>query len=126
MTELDALLSEAGRRGFMWHMFRTDQHGPEVLAGVFQHSGCADVFVLTGEDHAHAYRLPTAVDTDVFAPGRVVWWYVASPVWTLRALLTLARPPDSHRPDLLTPPPPGFGVAGERVPVRLRRRVHTH
>ncbi|OLF06655.1 hypothetical protein BLA60_30790 [Actinophytocola xinjiangensis] len=124
MTELDALLSEVGRRGFMWHLFRADRYGPEVLAGVFQHSGCADVVVLTDVECAHAYRLATGVDTDVFAPVRVSWWYVASPVWTLRALLTLAEPTDRHRPDPLVAPS-GFGVPGDRVPVSLRRRPHT-
>lgn len=117
-TELDALLEKAGKRGFLWHMFRTDRHGPEVLAGVFQHVDRADVLVLTGHDHAHAYRLPTTGDTDVFAPTRVYWWYAATPVWTLRALLTLATPDE---PDALVQAPPGLGISGDRVPVRMRR-----
>jgi hypothetical protein len=80
VTELDALLEKAGKRGFMMHLFRTDQHGPEVLAGVYQHSGCADVFVLSSDAHAHAYRTSTAAEVDVFTPTRVYWWYAASPI----------------------------------------------
>ncbi|TDV53754.1 hypothetical protein [Actinophytocola oryzae] len=56
VTDVDALLETAGKRGFTWHMFRIDRHGPEVLAGVFQHSGCADVFVVSGGEHARADR----------------------------------------------------------------------
>lgn len=106
----------------MWHMVRDNRHGPDVLAGVFQHSACADVLVLTGEKHAHAYRLPTRADTDVFTPEHVYWWYGATPVWTLRALPTLARPDRPDAPKALTPAPPGLGVRGNRVPVRMRRR----
>jgi len=123
VTELDGLLETVGKRGYLWHMFRADQHGPEVLAGVLQHGGCADVFVFSGGDHAHAYRAPTGRHADVFAPIQVYWWYRASPVWTLRALLTLPAPGDPDAPDTLTPVPPGLGVPGDRVPVRIRRRV---
>jgi hypothetical protein len=126
MTELDALLEEVGKRGFLWHMFRTDANGPDVLAGVFQHSGYADVFVVQGSENAHAYRLPTGPDTDVFAPEWVYWWYCACPVWTLRALLTLPTPENLPLPEMLTPAPAGMGVPGDRVPVRMRRRTGVH
>lgn len=117
--ELDALLERTGKAGFLWHMFRVDQHGPEVLAGVYHWRGCADVVVLSGEQSAHAYRSPADATTDVFAPRHVLWWYGNNPVWTLRALLTI--PPPDH-PDALTPAPPGTGVPGGRRPVRVRRR----
>lgn len=121
MTELEALLRKAGEHGYLWHMFRTDRHGPDVLAAVFHHRGCADVLVLPGQEHAHAYRLPTGPHTDVFAPVQVFWWYGASPVWTLRALLTLPAPGHPDAPVALVPAPPGSGVSGDRVPVRVRR-----
>lgn len=35
-TDADSLINDAGKRGFLWHQFRVDRHGPEVLAGVFQ------------------------------------------------------------------------------------------
>ena len=122
VTELDALLEKAGKLGYLWHMFRTDQHGPEVLAGVYQRSGSADVFVFSSDEYAHAYRLPTDTDTDVFAPTRVYWWYGASPVWTLRALLTLPEPGRPDAPDTLIVAPPGLGIPGDRMSVRMRRR----
>jgi hypothetical protein len=112
VTELDALLETAGRRGYLWHMFRIDRHGPEVLAGVFQHPGRADVFVFSSDDQAHAYRLPTSADTDVFAPTLVYWWYVSSPVWTLRALLTLPAPGHPDAPGTLIPAPSTLGISG--------------
>ena len=117
VTELDALLELAGKRGYLWHLFRTDRHGPEVLAGVRAHDGCADVLVLLDADRARAYRTPT--DGDLFAPTRVYWWYGASPVWTLRALLTLPPPGD---PAPLIPAPTGLAIPGDRLPVRVRRR----
>ena len=124
VTEWDALLEAAATRGYLWHMFRTDRHGPEVLAGVFQRHGSADVIVFSCAEHAHAYRLPTDRDTDVFTPSRVYWWYAASPVWTLRALLTLPAPGERGAPGTLLPPPPGAGVPGDRHPVRMRRRAY--
>jgi hypothetical protein len=122
VTELDALLEKAGKLGFIVHMFRTDRHGPEVLAGVFQRSGYAGVFVFSSDEYAHAYRLPTDTDADVFAPTRVYWWYGASPVWTLRALLTLPEPGQPDAPDTLIAAPPSLGIPGDRMPVRVRRR----
>jgi hypothetical protein len=89
VTELDALLEIAADRGYLLH---TGRHSSEIVAGVFQHHDCADVFVFAGEEHAYAYRLPTNADTDVFAPSEVYWWYEASPVWTVRALLALSAP----------------------------------
>lgn len=118
--ELDALLDEAGRRGFLVHMFRVDRRGPEVVAWVFNWGGCADVFVLSGEEHAQAYRVSTGAD--VFAPDQVLWWYRSSPVWTLRALLTLAEPGRPDAPVIPSPAPPGLGVPGDRTPVRIRKR----
>lgn len=85
MTEWDALVETATERGFRWHVLGTD-----VVAGVRQHLGYTDVVVVADADHAHAYRMPAGAD--VFAPAHVYWQYAASPVWTLRALLTLPEP----------------------------------
>lgn len=123
MAELDALLEKAGRRGFMVHMFRSDRHGPDVVAAVYQWEGCADVLVLFDDQRAHAYRTPTGENTDVFAPTHVHWWYGASAVWTLRALLTLPHPGHPDAPGTLVPAPAGARLPGERVPVRMRRRA---
>ncbi|OLF12725.1 hypothetical protein BLA60_05455 [Actinophytocola xinjiangensis] len=144
-NEVDALLQEAGKRGFMWHQYRVDRHGPDVLAGVFQWEGFADVVVILDDTHAHAYRTPTGPDTDVFAPTRVTWWYGDntrlwqsrpgllpvtgingdSLVWTLRALLTLPEPGHPQAPVTVVPALPGTGISGARVPVRIRRRTVT-
>ncbi|HEU5474170.1 MAG TPA: hypothetical protein VFV67_26285 [Actinophytocola sp.] len=106
-------------------MFQSDNNGPDVVAGVFKWNECADVYVLQDCEHAHAYRLPTrATEDDVFAPAKVLWWYGACPVWTLRALLTLPGPEDPEAPADLEPAPPGAGVPGERMPVRMRKRGH--
>jgi hypothetical protein len=130
-SELDALLAEAGKRGFTWHQFRGDQHGPDVLAGVFQWDDCADVLVLTDECGSHAYRTPTDHATDVFAPTHVLWWYGGNQtrpgnamVWILRALLTLPRPEVLNALPLV-PAPVNTGVPGRRIPVRIRRRLLT-
>jgi hypothetical protein len=123
MTELDALLEKAGKLGFMVHAFRADQHGPDVLAAAYQWEFCADVVVLVDDQRAHAYRVPTWDGVDVFAPTQVCWWYRGSAVWTLRALLTLPDPGHPDSPGTLVPAPPGTGVTGDRVPVRMRRRA---
>jgi hypothetical protein len=128
--ELDPLMEEAGRRGFLWHQFRVDRHGPDVLSGVFHWADCADVVVLTDELTSHAYRTPTGRVTDVFAPSHVRWWYgrnQAEPgismVWVLRALLALPEPDEPGGMLPLVPAPSGTGISGQRVPVRIRRRL---
>jgi hypothetical protein len=128
-SELDALLDELGRRRYLMHAFRSDRDGPEIVAGIHRwDSGCADcadVVILYQEDRAIAYRVPTAPGTDPFSPGRVFWWYAATPVWTLRALLTLAPPGHPDAPAVLTDAPPGCGVpVANRIPVRIRRRTY--
>jgi hypothetical protein len=136
-SELDVLLERASRRGYAWHRFRDDRHGPEVLAGVFGWDNCTDVLVLTDEKGTHAYRTPIAPTVDVFAPTHVHWWYGRSDdavlpgtgqvlrgvsmVWVLRALLTLPDPGEPGGLPAVMPAPKGTGVSGERVPVRIRR-----
>lgn len=137
MTELEALLEEAGRRGYLWYQFRPDHHGPDVLAGVYRWNHCSDVVVLTDERSTHAYRTPTGPAVDVFAPSHVHWWYGRSDgsvpgtvlpgismVWTLRALLTLPAPGEPGGVPPLVAAPNGTGVSGDRVPVRLRRGLY--
>lgn len=121
---IDALVEEAGRRGYLWHLFRVDRHGPEVLAGVLRWPTCADVVVLIDDDASHAYRTP-AVE-DVFAPAWVHWFYGLSAevgmAWVLRALLTLPGPGEPGGLPALVPAPAGIGVPGGRLPVVIRRR----
>lgn len=107
VTELDALLEIAAARGYLLH---TGRHGSEILAGVFHHNDCVDVFVFADGVHAYAYRLPTDTDTDLFTPTVVYWWYRANPVWTLRALLTLSAPDQPDAPHTLIPAPSGIWV----------------
>jgi hypothetical protein len=132
VTELDALIEEAAKRGYLWHQFRPDHHGPDVLAGVFKWDRCADVVVLTGERGTHAYRAPTGLAIDVFAPSHIHWWYGRSDdtalpgvsmVWILRALLTLPHPAEPGGSPPLVLAPKGTGVSGDRIPVRIRRRL---
>lgn len=120
--ELDALIEKAAKLGYLWHQFRVDRHGPDVLAGVFQWRDCADIVVLLDERASHAYRTPTGPAVDVFAPAHVSWWYGGNLVWVLRALLTLPDPDASGASLPLVPAPKGTGVPGERIPVRIGRR----
>lgn len=122
--DLDALLDRLGRRGAMLHAFRVDRHGPEILAAVHDWGGTADVVILHDEERAVAYRTPTGPDIDMFRPEWVYWSYAAGPVWTLRALLTLAPPGHPDAPGDLIQAQPGLGLPAEgRMPVRVRRRT---
>lgn len=124
MNELDLLLDEAGRRGFLWHQFRVNHHGPEVLAGVLRRPPCLDVLVLTGPGSAHAYRVPADAHADVFAPSHVLWWYAGNtPIWTARAILTLPKPGDRNAPITLIRAPSALRLVGKRMPVRLQKRT---
>ncbi|MFL6145544.1 MAG: hypothetical protein ACJ72N_27250 [Labedaea sp.] len=123
MTELDALLERLGRQRFLFHQFQGDQHGPEVLAAVYDWGGVADVVILYDQRVACGYRLPTGPDTDIFAPRLVYYWFMDCPVWTLRAILTLAAPGHPDAPAELLELPAGYGLPIERrLPVRVRMR----
>jgi hypothetical protein len=123
VDELDVLLTEVGRRGFLLHAFRTDLHGPETVAFVYDWGGVADVLILFDERRACAHRVPTGPAIDVFAPNRVVWCYAHTPVWTVRAVLTMAPPDHRDAPAALLDTPPGYGLAAQgRMPVRIRAR----
>jgi ferric iron reductase protein FhuF len=79
---IDVLINEAGKRGFRWHLFRVDENGPEVLAGVLQWPSCADVVVLIDDHKSHAYRVRTVdPDVEVFAPVWVHWFYGLALRW---------------------------------------------
>jgi len=122
-TELDALMATVGKRGFVFHSFRVDRHGPDVLAAVHDFGGCADVVILVDEDRAVAYRTPTGPGIDVFSPSQVYWSYAAGPVWTLRALVTLPPPGHPDAPSGLMEAPSRLGIPGDsRAPVRVRKR----
>jgi hypothetical protein len=124
VDELDVLLELLGKRGFLLHAFRTDLHGPEIVAFTRDHrGGLADVLIIFDNERACAHRVPTGPGIDVFAPRMVLWWYASSPVWTVRALLTLAPPGDPDAPATLTDTPAGYGLpAAGRMPVRVRAR----
>ncbi|HET9138376.1 MAG TPA: hypothetical protein VFO68_03360, partial [Actinophytocola sp.] len=96
---------------------------PAMVAGVLDWGGYADVVILHDEQYAVAYRTPTGPDADVFAPTVVFWSYASCPVWTLRALLTLAPHGHPDAPATLTAAPAGLGLPTEhRLPVRVRKR----
>jgi hypothetical protein len=123
VDELDALLTEVGKRGFLLHAFRTDLHGPEIVAFVHSYGGLADVLILLDERYACAHRVPTGLGIDMFAPRRVLWWYGHTPMWTVRALLTLGPPGHPDAPAVLIDTPAGYGLPAERrLPVRIRAR----
>jgi hypothetical protein len=123
VDELDVLLTEVGRRGFLLHAFRTDLHGPEIVAFVHGYGGVADVLILFDEQRACAHRVPTGPGIDMFAPHRVHWSYAHTPVWTVRALLTVAPPGHPDAPATLIDTPPGYGLPAQgRLPMRIRHR----
>lgn len=117
---LEDWLQQASERGFLWHQFRNDQHGPDYLAATLQRAGTADVLVLSGEDYAHAYRTPVASEEDVFRPSLVWWWYGHSPVWVVRAVLALPEPGHPDAPGHLMKVPAPTGVPGSLRPVKIR------
>ena len=88
---LEELLEELRRRKWVLHLFG-GREAPEIYAAVHTWPTCADVIILRDEHRASAYRVPLFPGTDVFSPRVVTWQYHATPVWTLRAVLTLAEP----------------------------------
>jgi hypothetical protein len=121
--ELDVLMETIGRAGYVFHAFQVDRHGPDVLAAVHDFGGCADVVILVDADRACAYRIRTGPAVDLFAPTHVYWSYAAGPVWTLRALVTLAPPGHPDAPSGLHLAPPGLGLPVQgRLPVHVRKR----
>jgi hypothetical protein len=127
VDEIDALIDTVRRRGYLWHQFRVDRHGPAVLAGVLRWPTCADVLILIDDHESHAYRTPTGdPGADVFAPEWVHWFYGLSAevgmAWVLRALLTFPRPVEPGGLPSLVRAPAGLGVPGDRFPVVISKR----
>lgn len=122
--ELQLLLDWLGRCGYLIHQFDHDGHnGPATVAGVLDWGDCLDVVILRDEKRAVAYRMPAEPGADALAPTAVFWSYASCPVWTLRALLTLAQPGHPDAPATLTVAPKGLGMPGEhRLPLRVRKR----
>jgi len=121
--ELDVLMERLGRQRFMFHQFRVDQHGPDVLAAVHDWGEAADVVILADEYNACAYRTPRGHSVDVFEPEAVYWWFTASPKWTIRALLELPQPAHPNAPRELIHAPSVYTLPKEsRTPVRVRMR----
>lgn len=114
---LEELLEELRRRKWVLHLFG-GREAPEVYAAVHQWPTCADVIILRDEHQASAYRVPTFPGTDVFSPRVVTWQYHAAPVWTLRAVLTLAEPGTPGAPLQALRPQPQC-----RIPPDLRQDV---
>ena len=114
---LDELLEELRRRKWVLHLFG-GREAPEIYAAVHRWPTCADVIILRDEHRASAYRVPTFPGMDVFSPGVVTWQYHATPVWTLRAVLTLAEPGTRGAPLQALRPQPDC-----HIPFGLRRDV---
>ena len=128
VNEIDVLIGEIGRRGYMFHQFHVDRNGPDVLAAVFRWQTCADVLILVDDRQSHAYRTPAGnPDVDVFSPTCVHWFYGRSAevgmAWVMRALLTLPRPGEPGGLPALVRAPAGIGVrhAGRGAAVISRR-----
>lgn len=66
-----------------------DRQEPEVLAALNRRAHWADVIILRGKDHAAAYRTLLRPGDDPLRTDRVVWHYLASAGWTIRAGLTV-------------------------------------
>ncbi|MEU5263659.1 hypothetical protein [Amycolatopsis sp. NPDC021455] len=114
---LEELLEELRRRKWVLHLFG-GREAPEIYAAVHRWPTCADVIILRDEHRASAYRVPTFPGTDVFSPRVVTWQYHATPVWTLRAVLTLAEPGTPGAPLQALRPQPDC-----HIPLELRQDV---
>jgi hypothetical protein len=127
-SELAGLLDTLGRRGFVVCEFDAAMGGAEVTAAVFEYHGAgADVFLMRSAEVAHAFRTgPGVYGDDRFSPPWVSWCYVSCPVWTLRALLTLAPPGHRDAPRQQMNLPPGFALTGHERAGKMRVRVRLH
>ncbi|MEV6879803.1 hypothetical protein [Amycolatopsis sp. NPDC051128] len=110
--DLEELLDGLRHRKWVLQLFG-GREAPEVYAAVHQWPTCADVIILRDEHRASAYRAPAFPGTDVFSPRVVTWQYHATPVWTLRAVLTLAEPGTPGAPLQALRPQPGCGIPPE-------------
>lgn len=118
---VDFWLAQLRQRHWTVHLFG-DRARPDTFAATFKwdQQRCTDVVIVRDERRALAYRTPTDLGTDVFAPSHVLWWYAHNAVWTLRAVLTLDPPGLDHACQLQVVPPL-FGLTeAERSPVTIR------
>lgn len=114
----DFLVEKLGKQRFTNHEMALARDGrPNILGFVRNWSnGIADVVVIFNETTACAWRTTDGYDGDVFAPDTVTWSYAYTPVWTLRAVLSM--PPSGHPNEPLQPMPL---PAGCKIPETARR-----
>lgn len=92
VLELRDLLSELRRRGWTLILWGP-RTSPSFMGAMFQWRDCADVLLVRNNHQATGYRVPTPPgDDEVFNPNVVLYQYHQSPLWTLRAMLSLPRP----------------------------------
>lgn len=124
--EFDFLVEMLGQQRFVNHEMGLAHDGrPNILGFVrFWGNGIADVVVLFDEQAACAWRTATGHDVDVFAPELVSWSYAHTPVWTLRAMLSLPPPGHPDEPVAVMSLPSGCKVpasAQRNQRVRMRQ-----
>jgi hypothetical protein len=70
-----------------------------------------DAVTVRGEDNATAYRSRSDDnESDIFAPGNIVWKLDGSVVEAVDELLRLARPGETGAPTLIIPTPSSLWV----------------
>ena len=92
VLELQDLFGELRRRGWTLILWGP-RTSPSLMGAMFQWRDCADVLLVRSQHRATGYRVPTPRGGgEVFNPDVVLYQYHQSPLWTLRAMLSLPRP----------------------------------
>lgn len=97
VLELEDQLSELRRRQWTLILWGP-RESPALMGAMFQWRDCADVLLVRNDRQASGYRIPTVHGGEVFNPESVLYQYHQSPLWTLRAILSLPHPGMSSAP----------------------------
>jgi hypothetical protein len=97
-------IASIARAGFT-HYYCGGTKNPHAIVATYAWDDYTDIVNIRGIDRVAAARVPHYPGMDIFAPSRIVWHYLGSVEWTVRAMLKLVPPDHPDAPTKEYPAP---------------------
>jgi hypothetical protein len=114
LSEAYEAIASIARAGFT-HYYCGGIRNPHAIVATFAWQGYTDIVNIRGMDRVAAARVPHYAGMDIFAPSRIVWHYLGSVEWAVRAMLRLVPPDHPEAPTEEYPAPLWLFVPAEEL-----------